>query len=105
MYKAQSFTCDISSAYGEALTHCWAPVLPGAKYCILAAYSIQTQQCGNQTDLALLYVKQDSTTGGIRRLAFTVNGSLLMQSISLARSPWKDCDFSFGFQDAWTYCT
>lgn len=53
--------------------------------------------------------RRDSTRGGMLRLAFTVNGSLMMQStltiIPLARSPWSDWDFSFGFQDARPYCT
>lgn len=55
MYKAQASPCDICSACGETLTHCWAPLLPGAEYSVLAAYSIQTQHCGNQVDITLRY--------------------------------------------------
>lgn len=55
MYKALSFPSDICNACGEALSHCWAPLLPGAKYGMQAACSIQTEQWGNQTDLALPY--------------------------------------------------
>lgn len=47
MYKAQASPCDICSACGETLTHCWAPLLPGAEYSVLAAYCIQTEHCGN----------------------------------------------------------
>lgn len=53
MYKAPAFPCDICSACGKTLTHCWAVLLPGAKDSLLAAYSTQTDQCGNQADIAL----------------------------------------------------